>query len=113
MGRVAQKRHHCALLESLGIAVPLNRLGQIWEDVNGLMAVPMGAALPFFIVACVKLFQHALQDHMQPVKGAMVAAQLLDSRDVSRSESLLPHSTTGKLNSSTTTTGSNSGSRGK
>lgn len=38
------------------------------------MTVPMWAALLSLIVACVRPFQHALQDHMQPVKGALVAA---------------------------------------
>ncbi|KAG8909488.1 hypothetical protein FRC00_009995, partial [Tulasnella sp. 408] len=51
-----------------------NRLGKIWEGVNEFMTVPMWAALLSLIVACVAPFQHALQDHMQPVKGALVAA---------------------------------------
>ncbi|KAG9042983.1 hypothetical protein FS837_010172 [Tulasnella sp. UAMH 9824] len=51
-----------------------NRLGKIWEGFNEFMTVPMWAALLSLIVACVQPFQHALQDHMQPVKGALVAA---------------------------------------
>lgn len=51
-----------------------HRLAKIWEGVNEFMTVPMWAALLSLIVACVRPFQHALQDHMQPVKGALVAA---------------------------------------
>lgn len=38
------------------------------------MTVPMWAALLSLVVACVQPAQHALQEHMQPVKGALVAA---------------------------------------
>ncbi|KAG8927306.1 hypothetical protein FRC01_007680, partial [Tulasnella sp. 417] len=51
-----------------------NRVSKIWDGVNEFMTVPMWAALLSLIVACVQPFQHALQDHMQPVKGALVAA---------------------------------------
>ncbi|KAG8917711.1 hypothetical protein FRC01_002271 [Tulasnella sp. 417] len=51
-----------------------NRLNKIWGSANEFMTVPMWAALLGLIVACVQPFQHALQNHMQPVKRVLVAA---------------------------------------
>ncbi|KAG9019786.1 hypothetical protein FRB90_007929 [Tulasnella sp. 427] len=51
-----------------------NKLWALWEGFAEFMTVPMWAALLSLVVACVKPFQHALQNHMQPVKGALVAA---------------------------------------
>ena len=41
---------------------------------NEFMTVPMWAAIASLIVACVQPFQHALDQHMQPVKGSLAAA---------------------------------------
>jgi auxin efflux carrier family protein len=38
------------------------------------MTVPLWAALASIIVACVQPIQHALDEHMQPVKGSLAAA---------------------------------------
>lgn len=38
------------------------------------MTVPLWAALLSLIVACVQPLQHALEEHMQPVKGALNSA---------------------------------------
>jgi predicted permease len=38
------------------------------------MTVPLWAALLSLIVACVQPVQHALEEHMQPVKGALNSA---------------------------------------
>ncbi|KAG8927312.1 hypothetical protein FRC01_007686 [Tulasnella sp. 417] len=51
-----------------------DRLSKIWEGVNEFMTVSMWAALLSLIVAPVQPFQHALQDHIQPVKEALIAA---------------------------------------
>jgi len=45
-----------------------------WRVINDFMTVPLWAALLSVIVACVQPFQHALQDHMKPVKGALNSA---------------------------------------
>ncbi|KAG8927310.1 hypothetical protein FRC01_007684 [Tulasnella sp. 417] len=50
-----------------------NRLNKIWECANEFMTVPMWAKLLSLIVGC-QPFQHVLQDHIQPVKGPLVAA---------------------------------------
>lgn len=51
-----------------------NRISKVWSGFNEFMTVPMWAALASLLVACVRPFQHALEAHMQPVKGALVAA---------------------------------------
>jgi predicted permease len=38
------------------------------------MTVPLWAALASLIVACVQPLQHALDEHMQPIKGAVTSA---------------------------------------
>ncbi|KAG9103277.1 hypothetical protein FRC06_011514 [Ceratobasidium sp. 370] len=42
--------------------------------VNEFMTIPMYAAVASLIVACVPPMQHALENHMQPVKGALMNA---------------------------------------
>jgi auxin efflux carrier family protein len=49
-------------------------IARIWRTINDFMTVPLWAALTSTIVACVPTLQHALQNHMQPVKGALAAA---------------------------------------
>jgi auxin efflux carrier family protein len=45
-----------------------------WRNLNEFMTVPLWAALASIIVACVQPIQHALEEHMQPVKGSLAAA---------------------------------------
>ncbi|KAJ7650753.1 auxin efflux carrier [Roridomyces roridus] len=45
-----------------------------WIALNEFMTVPLWAALASLIVACVPPIQHALEDHMQPIKGALTSA---------------------------------------
>jgi auxin efflux carrier family protein len=63
--------------------IPVRRLrrDRIWRGirvfihkVNGFMTVPMWAALASIIVACVQPLQHALEQHMQPLKLALNSA---------------------------------------
>ncbi|KII87682.1 hypothetical protein PLICRDRAFT_125029 [Plicaturopsis crispa FD-325 SS-3] len=51
-----------------------HRIGGAWTTLNEFMTVPLWAALASIIVACVRPMQHALDVHMQPVKGALTAA---------------------------------------
>ena len=50
------------------------RTKKIWKGFAEFMTIPMWAALLSLLVACVRPFQHALDVHMKPVKGALVAA---------------------------------------
>lgn len=50
------------------------RLYRSWVALNEFMTVPLWAALASLIVACVQPLQHALDEHMQPVKGALTSA---------------------------------------
>lgn len=45
-----------------------------WLSLNDFMTVPLWAALASLLVACVRPLQHALEMHMQPVKGAVASA---------------------------------------
>ncbi|KAK7463023.1 hypothetical protein VKT23_007605 [Stygiomarasmius scandens] len=49
-------------------------LKRFWIAFNDFMTVPLWAALASIIVACVQPLQHALEMHMQPVKGAVTSA---------------------------------------
>ena len=49
-------------------------LVRTWRTFNEFMTVPLWAALLSLIVACVRPLQHALEEHMQPVKGALASA---------------------------------------
>ncbi|KAJ7510486.1 membrane transport protein-domain-containing protein [Mycena galericulata] len=57
---------------------PLRRLRRrvyrAWVALNEFMTVPLWAALASLIVACVRPLQHALEDHMEPIKGALASA---------------------------------------
>ncbi|KAK1232456.1 hypothetical protein PQX77_004393, partial [Marasmius sp. AFHP31] len=50
------------------------RVARVWLTFNEFMTVPLWAALLSIIVALVPAFQHALDVHMQPVKGALTSA---------------------------------------
>ncbi|KAJ7454674.1 membrane transport protein-domain-containing protein [Mycena latifolia] len=49
-------------------------LYRAWVALNEFMTVPLWAALASLVVACVRPLQHALEDHMQPIKGAVTSA---------------------------------------
>lgn len=44
-----------------------------WAVLDDFMTVPLWAALASIIVACVRPFQHVLEEHMVPVKGALTS----------------------------------------
>jgi hypothetical protein len=50
------------------------RVVRFLKGVNEFMTIPMYAAVASLIVACVPPMQHALDQHMQPVKGALLNA---------------------------------------
>ncbi|KAJ6570094.1 auxin efflux carrier [Mycena vulgaris] len=50
------------------------RVYRAWVALNEFMTVPLWAALASLVVACVRPLQHALEEHMQPVKGAVTSA---------------------------------------
>ncbi|OBZ67550.1 putative transporter C5D6.04 [Grifola frondosa] len=45
-----------------------------WHTVREFMTVPLWAALASLVVACVQPLQHALDEHLPPVKGALASA---------------------------------------
>jgi auxin efflux carrier family protein len=49
-------------------------LTRFWKGFNDFMTVPLWAALLSLIVALAQPLQHALKEHMQPVKGALESA---------------------------------------
>ncbi|KAG9127341.1 hypothetical protein FRC07_014751 [Ceratobasidium sp. 392] len=50
------------------------RIVRFLKAVNEFMTIPMYAAVASLIVACVQPMQDALENHMQPVKGALINA---------------------------------------
>ncbi|KAG7095480.1 hypothetical protein E1B28_006219 [Marasmius oreades] len=52
----------------------MRRFYRAWSIFNEFMTVPLWAALLSIIVALVQPLQHALDVHMQPVKGALTSA---------------------------------------
>ncbi|CAE6504940.1 unnamed protein product [Rhizoctonia solani] len=50
------------------------RAVRFFKGLNEFMTIPMYAAVASLIVACVPPMQHALDKHMQPVKGALLNA---------------------------------------
>ncbi|KAJ6519207.1 membrane transport protein-domain-containing protein [Mycena sanguinolenta] len=50
------------------------RLYRAWVTLNEFMTVPLWAAFASLIVACVQPLQHALDEHLQPIKGAVTSA---------------------------------------
>ncbi|KAJ7116499.1 auxin efflux carrier [Mycena epipterygia] len=57
-----------------GLRRTWRRLYRAWVALNEFMTVPLWAALASLLVACIGPLQHALEDHMQPVKGAVTSA---------------------------------------
>ncbi|KAH7928574.1 hypothetical protein BV22DRAFT_192046 [Leucogyrophana mollusca] len=51
-----------------------SRIARGWRTVNDFMTVPLWASILSLIVACVRPLQHALDEHMQPVKGSLNSA---------------------------------------
>ena len=47
------------------------RVVKIWKSVHNFMTVPLWAALLSLVVACIPVLQHALDEHLQPIKGAL------------------------------------------
>ncbi|KAI8974848.1 membrane transport protein-domain-containing protein [Trametes punicea] len=50
------------------------KFGRVWRTFREFMTVPLWAALASLIVACIQPLQHALDEHLPPVKGAIASA---------------------------------------
>ncbi|KAI0331758.1 hypothetical protein GY45DRAFT_1369735 [Cubamyces sp. BRFM 1775] len=50
------------------------KLGRTWRTFREFMTVPLWAALASLFVACIQPLQHALDEHLPPVKGAIASA---------------------------------------
>lgn len=50
------------------------KVGKLFRKICGFMTAPLLAALLSLIVACIRPLQHALEDHVQPIKGALTQA---------------------------------------
>ncbi|KIY43421.1 hypothetical protein FISHEDRAFT_62515 [Fistulina hepatica ATCC 64428] len=50
------------------------RIGRAWITFKNFMTMPLWAALLSIIVACVQPLQHAMQNHLTPLKGALASA---------------------------------------
>ncbi|KAF7797349.1 hypothetical protein EIP86_008544 [Pleurotus ostreatoroseus] len=50
------------------------RIGKVLHGLYEFMTVPLWAALLSLIVACIRPLQHALEEHVQPIKGAITQA---------------------------------------
>jgi auxin efflux carrier family protein len=50
------------------------RLRRGWVALNDFMTMPLWATLASLLVACVRPLQNILDNHMEPVKGALAAA---------------------------------------
>ncbi|EGO03932.1 hypothetical protein SERLA73DRAFT_69744 [Serpula lacrymans var. lacrymans S7.3] len=51
-----------------------HRLSSSWTKINQFMSAPLWASLLSLFVACVPPFQHIMEDHVQPIKGALTSA---------------------------------------
>jgi len=49
-------------------------ISRAWSTLNSFMTVPLWAALASLLVACIPPIQHAMEWHMQPLKGSLAAA---------------------------------------
>ena len=49
------------------------RLAKAFKTFRSFMTVPLWAALASLVVACIQPLQHALDDHLPPVKGAIAS----------------------------------------
>ncbi|TCD63083.1 hypothetical protein EIP91_006010 [Steccherinum ochraceum] len=45
--------------------------GKMYKTVKEFMTVPLWAALASIVVACIQPLQHTLEEHVQPIKGAL------------------------------------------
>ncbi|KAF7966491.1 hypothetical protein HWV62_38130 [Athelia sp. TMB] len=50
------------------------RAGRAWATFSEFMTVPLWAAVLSLLVACIQPLQHILEEHAQPVKGALASA---------------------------------------
>ncbi|OSD05105.1 hypothetical protein PYCCODRAFT_1287299 [Trametes coccinea BRFM310] len=50
------------------------KFGKVWRTFREFMTVPLWAALASLLVACIQPLQHALDEHLPPVKGAIASA---------------------------------------
>ena len=50
------------------------RMRNTWQTFREFMTAPLWAALASLVVACIQPLQHALDQHLPPVKGAIAAA---------------------------------------
>jgi predicted permease len=50
------------------------RIRRTWAAINDFMSMPLWATLASLIVACVHPVQNILDNHMEPVKGALASA---------------------------------------
>ncbi len=50
------------------------RIRHTWQTFHEFMTAPLWAALASLLVACIQPLQHALYQHLPPVKGAIAAA---------------------------------------
>ncbi|KAI0074306.1 hypothetical protein K474DRAFT_1665581 [Panus rudis PR-1116 ss-1] len=51
-----------------------HKLRKAWRTFNEFMTVPLWAALASLLVACIQPLQHTLEEHVEPVKGALTQA---------------------------------------
>ena len=50
------------------------KVHRTWQTFREFMTAPLWAALASLVVACIQPLQHALDEHLPPVKGAIAAA---------------------------------------
>ncbi|KAI0641344.1 membrane transport protein-domain-containing protein [Trametes meyenii] len=50
------------------------KVRKMWHTFREFMTVPLWAALASLVVACIQPLQHALDEHLPPVKGAIASA---------------------------------------
>lgn len=50
------------------------KIVKMWRSLSEFMTAPLWAALLSLIVACIPPFQHALEVHVKPIKGALTQA---------------------------------------
>jgi predicted permease len=73
-------RHHHSHGHHVATATPSvflrlwRSISRKWSVLNDFMTVPLWAALASLLVACIQPLQHAMEWHMQPVKGAVTVA---------------------------------------
>jgi predicted permease len=74
------RHHHHVATATPPMSVPpsprrlWHSVSRTWSALNDFMTVPLWAALASLLVACIRPIQHAMEWHMQPVKGAVTVA---------------------------------------